>query len=764
MREKYYKSVFSKLPIGYAFHEIITNSSGKPYDLLFLEVNEACEKLFGIKRDALIGSSFRNIFANIAEWIEFYEKVFSNIDTKVFEHFFETQKKWFSIYPHKHNNKFLSLIIVDISDVKLLESYHESEIKYRQIFENANDAIFLMSGDKFIDCNNKTLEIFQCKQSDIIGAEPYRFSPEKQPDGCNSMKKALEKIQAALNGIPQRFEWTHIKLDGTPFDAEVSLSAFERPNGEKWVQAIVRNISEQKRIEASLRESEAKYKNLFDTMPTGFYRSTPEGYFVDANPAYVKMLGYTSLEELKSIYIPKDIYVHESEREEIVSDNPTFISELEVYRLKRKDGQIIWIEDNSRYTTDESGKIIFHEGICRDITDRKNADKERALKEKLEKKIILAEETLKFKQNFLANMSHEMRTPLTGILGMAEILNKTDLNEEQRNYLNIILQSGDNLREIINNVLDFSKIEAGQVALKYRVFELQTILSNAESLFFSICKKDIAFKSYIDDEIPQYIKADEFLIIQIINNLISNAVKFTERGKITLKIEPVKEKCKSDFLKIKFLITDTGIGIRNSIKSKLFKPFAQIEEMGTRKFEGTGLGLSICKELATLHGGEIGVDSKPNVGSTFWFTIIGKKATSDEYLAVQKSSKKSSIIHNLRILLAEDNRVNQMVIKLTLNSLGHEVTLANTGKHVIEIYEPDKFDLILMDIQMPEMDGISATKILKLKHKTLPPIVGLSANAFEGDREKYMEMGMDEYLIKPLDMNDFERVINKFFP
>ncbi len=249
-------------------------------------------------------------------------------------------------------------------------------------------------------------------------------------------------------------------------------------------------------------------------------------------------------------------------------------------------------------------------------------------------------------------------------------------------------------------------------------------------------------------------------ILDIIFNLVSNAVKKTDSGKIELKIEFVKNLV-NNRLEVKITLADTGKGIAKEKQKTLFEPFSQIEVADTRQHEGTGLGLSICKELVLLHGGKIGLQSTPSKGSTFWFTFAAEEASPNNYLKAKANGLLSKKPVNLRILLAEDKLVNQKVIKLLLNSLGHEVTLAENGEKALQIFEPEKFDLILMDIQMPVMDGIAATKALRAKFTALPPIVGLSANAFEGDREKYMDKGLDEYLTKPFNVDDFMRVMDE---
>jgi len=382
--------------------------------------------------------------------------------------------------------------------------------------------------------------------------------------------------------------------------------------------------------------------------------------------------------------------------------------------------------------------------------------------EELRKQIETAEESARFKQQFLANMSHEIRTPLTGIMGMVDILEKSDLAPQHREYVSILKQSGESLREIINQVLDFSKIEAGKITLSKQNFPTDNLFKKAEKSFKSICRKNIGFSMQKDPRVPEYIVADESRIMQIINNLITNSIKFTHSGSVTVRSELLSYDSGSDTCKIRFSVTDTGVGIAPDKQKLLFTPFTQISGNGSSEFDGTGLGLSICKELSKLHGGEIGLTSKPCTGSTFWFTILAEKG--QPILPEEKNILPTKLTHNpLHILLAEDKKINQLVLKLLFTSMGHTLTIAENGKEAIGLFEKDKYDLILMDIQMPVMDGITATRLLKERHNNLPPIIGLSANAFEGDREKYMNQGFDEYLTKPLEKEDFYNALRSVF-
>ncbi len=501
-----------------------------------------------------------------------------------------------------------------------------------------------------------------------------------------------------------------------------------------------------------LRLAERKYRLIFDTSPLGIAHFDTKGHITRSNEQFSRITRLKK-EPGNGMSIAN---LHNNDISKAFFQALESISSI-TYDGIYKPEEDVEIPVRAIFTPISEEKTV--NGMVMLIEDLSDILKQ----EELRKQIVIAKESARFKQNFMAGMSHEIRTPLTGIIGMTEVLSQSDLNPEQKENVSILRQSGEDLREIINQVLDYSKIEAGKITLKTASFPLSNIYRKAEKLFSSICKKDILFDIHHDQRIPDYLVADELRLMQIINNLVSNAVKFTRQGKIILQTELASPKqTSSDAFLINISVTDTGKGIQEGLQKLLFTPYMQIEDCHTIKMEGTGLGLSICKQLAELHGGKIGVVSEYGKGSTFWFTVEvkqGIKAGSEE-MDLSRTLPISSN-NNLRILLVEDKVVNQKVLALLLKGYGHIVTIAANGEEALAIFEPGRFDLILMDIQMPVMDGVTATGKLKENYTNLPPIVSLSANALEGDREKYMAMGMDEYLVKPFNRNDFLNVLRK---
>jgi signal transduction histidine kinase/CheY-like chemotaxis protein len=425
-----------------------------------------------------------------------------------------------------------------------------------------------------------------------------------------------------------------------------------------------------------------------------------------------------------------------------------------VYYLQRKNSKFLEkrIKERTQELTDE-------------ITERKSIEEElKKSYNQLEELAIKANAASQAKSSFLATMSHEIRTPMNGIIGMVGILKQSELSLEQKDSLNIIDFSANNLLAIVNDILDFSKIESGQIELESIPFDLHKSIEDIIKLMsFKTTDKNIALKREIDDDVPVYAIGDPVRINQIILNLTNNAIKFTEKGSVKIKLENIGNSENHIFIKIS--IIDTGIGISNDAKENLFKEFFQANNSISRKYGGTGLGLAISKKLTELLGGKIGVESTLGKGSTFWFTLKVLTCSKEKFLQSKHQPIIKKMDHKLEVLVAEDNLINQKIVMANLKKMGHKVDVASNGQIAIEMFKQKVYDIILMDVQMPEVNGIEATQTIRQieENEGRNPIyiVAMTANVLKEDIEHYLEIGMNTCLSKPFKVEELVNILDQ---
>lgn len=517
------------------------------------------------------------------------------------------------------------------------------------------------------------------------------------------------------------------------------------------------NITDQKNIEEQIQRSEKRYHDLFTYSQALICTHDETGTLQSVNPALYQLLGYQTEEMVgKKIYdfIPEEDRLGFIKR--YLPDINSKGKDEGVFRVLCKDGTILFLLYQN-YKMQEEGIDTYIIGFAQNITNR--VEQERELRTAKQ----LTEQAAQAKEIFLANMSHEIRTPMNGVLGMAGLLAKTNLDWQQQKYLGLIQESANNLLKIVNDVLDLEKIIMGKLQFEEVPFSLsERVEMCIQSFTFKADEKDVAlsYKNNLPRDIT--VTGDPHRLNQVLNNLISNALKFTDAGTVTVETRVTKEQ--DDKVFVYFSVQDTGIGIPEDKLQSIFEPFMQAHSSVSRKYGGTGLGLSICRELIQLLGGELKAESNENAGSVFSFTLPFTISTEKpkQMSSVQESNYKN--LGRRKILLAEDVELNQYLARHIMESWGLEVTVAGNGRDAVEMVTQHDFDLVLMDIQMPEMDGIEATKLIRRMQNTRKsaiPIVALTANALKGDSEKYLAAGMNGYVSKPFDESKLYYMISR---
>ncbi len=542
--------------------------------------------------------------------------------------------------------------------------------------------------------------------------------------------------------------------------------------GLAWVAALRRQVRQQTDVIRTQWEKEAnlqvRHGEIIENASDFIFTTDLKGQFTSFNPAGERITGYNRTDALqlsiRDLITPEDLATGNALLSLALVPEQTPAARFET-RFKTRDGHLVWMETSARLIH-EAGRPAGLLGIARDITERKQIEDE------LRRARTAAETNTQAKSAFLANMSHEIRTPLSGVIGMSNLLLDTPLQLEQREFAETIHNSAQALLTILNDILDFSKIEAGKLEFEHTAFDLSSPIEDSLGLLSArAIAKDIQLAADILPDLPRHLRGDPSRLRQVLMNLLGNAVKFTEKGEVIVTVSR-KEETDTD-VRLLFEVSDTGLGMSEETQLQLFSPFTQADASTTRRFGGTGLGLAISKQLVELMGGEIGARSHLGIGSTFWFTIRFEKQAGNQLLggtahphshapqAKQDDPNATSKFNSkLRVIVAEDNLVNQRIIEMQLKKFGITPDMVGSGHELLAAIENKPYDLALTDCQMPEMDGYEATRRIRASGR-FPNlrIIAMTANAMQGDREKCLAAGMDDYLSKPVRLDDLRQAL-----
>jgi len=594
----------------------------------------------------------------------------------------------------------------------------------------------------------------------------YSIRASKQSDDevgslIDAFNEMLGRIQERDSELVEAREYLETRVG----ERTAELTAANRQLAEE--------IAERERAQEAIQEWKNRYEAAALASGNLLYDWDSRTGKVTYGGDLQKILGYT-LEEMQGGLKQWMELIHPEDRSYFANTIEHLIATKEPARLEfrvlKKSGEYIYVEDTGRFTTNSRGETIRMLGFVKDITERRRA--EEWLKHEKERADLMAREALKASQaksEFLANMSHEIRTPMNAIIGFGDILADEKLTDEQADYVNTIRVSGKHLLEVINDILDFSRIEAGKLDVTMEEHPLKSILARVESMMHpTAVNKGLKFEIRRDGKLPAVIRTDPGRLQQCLINLVNNAIKFTEQGHVYMRLSTERHGGEQY---IRFDVEDTGIGIAPEEQEEIFESFTQADGSTTRRYGGTGLGLTITKQLTQLLGGKVEVSSEKGAGSVFSLIIPtgideARQPVLDEDLlrhADDDREKAEPCKFTGHVLVAEDVKTNQMLIKFLLGGMGLKVTIAEDGSQAVEKALAEELDVIFMDMQMPNMNGYDATRALREKGITTP-IVALTANAMQGDEKKCTEAGCDDYLTKPLDRGELMEKIRKYLP
>lgn len=738
---------------------ILINNNGK-----ILYANTSAIELYGYENDEIMNI---NIFDLMKK---------ENIDNN---DLFKDKVPFSAVHYRKDGLKFIGdvkILNFDISkDVMMISVSNDEYCIFDRLISNKIISKYFNVIDEALVVFTKDLNVYlwsKCAEKkfgytadEIYGKSIITLLPQ---DRLDEFEYKIELLQQG--GSIEGYETVRVDKNGNPLNVAVTISPMYDCKGEfMGALGIYKDITEKLELENKLFDTEERLRFVIEGSRLGIWDFNTTTNMIYTSNLFNELLGYTD----ESIVYPFDEIidmVHKDDVDFVVDklnrhlDGQNFDIE---FRMKCKDGSFKWFRSKAKTCKSSiRGKPLRVIGSLEDITEKKKMTEE--LNEKynqLKKLKEEAEYANKAKSQFIANVSHEIRTPLNGVFGMLQLLETLNLNKEQNKYTNLMKDSLNHLSEIINDILDISKIESGKLTLKAEPFDLKKLINNIYSnLLMTGNSKGLEISYYLDPNINFLVLGDELKLRQILDNLISNAVKFTDEGFISFRTKILSKQ--DNKIKVEFRVKDTGIGIGENCKNKLFQYFSQDDSSDSKKYQGTGLGLAISKQIAELFNGELTYDSKAGQGSTFTLICEFEKVISKNHS--EQSNTDTLAFNNVNnqsdkytILCIEDNIINQEVLKNIITKKGYNYLPAYNGNEAFDILEVFNIDLILMDIQLPEINGFQITKIIRDKYdrENNIPIIAITAYAMREDKEKCLSAGMNDYLAKPYELEALYNII-----
>ncbi|WP_320008655.1 response regulator [Maridesulfovibrio sp.] len=622
--------------------------------------------------------------------------------------------------------------------------------QYKTIFESANDAILIFDTDgDILEANPEAHRILGYNPKSLVGRSLKDILNEH-----DTMKILSSIVHTGEVNISSEF----LTVDKAHILIEIHCSLVDLSEN-KVILAIARDITKQKQAEQVIKESEKHFRLLYTDAPIAYQSLNAFGEFLDVNRRFTEVTGYTVKDILgkpfASILHPdcRNYFTNQFSRINAIGE----LKGIELRMLKKSSEEIL-VSFNSRMAS-SAGSFQQVHCVFHDIT--KERDTENAMIKAKE----AAEMANRSKSEFLANMSHEIRTPLNGIMGMMQLLQSSDLEDEQIKYVRMAIQSSRRLTSLLSDILDLSRVEAGKLNIGYNKLDLVDVLYQLREMYSPVASQSgVDLILNINPNVPRYVMGDAVRLQQVFTNMLENSLKFTEQGNITIDAYklPVSKK---GTVKILFSISDTGIGIPEGKIKELFVPFSQVCEGYTRMHQGAGLGLSICKRLIRLMGGVISLESVENKGTTIYFTVLFGVTDQKCTTGLVKTYSSDIQQYPLRILLVEDEYISRLAAQRQMENFGCYVVPVENGLQALEKLKSDRFDALFMDVQMPVMDGIEATKRIRQgqvgdENKDVH-IVAMTAYAMQGDKDIFYNVGMDDYLPKPVEIKELQTVLNR---